>query len=35
MPELKPAIARLNPITWDEDNVREASEKIKAVFEIK
>lgn len=34
MPELKPAIARLNPITWDEDNVREASEKIKAVFEI-
>jgi hypothetical protein len=35
MPELKPAIARLNPITWDEDSVREASEKIKAVFEIR
>ncbi|WP_219847904.1 ImmA/IrrE family metallo-endopeptidase [Sphingobacterium gobiense] len=33
-PDYKPAIAKLNPITWDEDTVREASEKIKAVFEI-
>lgn len=33
-PDYKPAIAKLNPITWDEDTVREASKKIKAVFEI-
>ncbi|MBD1432395.1 ImmA/IrrE family metallo-endopeptidase [Sphingobacterium sp. DN00404] len=33
-PDYKPAISKLNPITWDEDTVREASEKIKAVFEI-
>lgn len=33
-PDYKVAVARLNPISWDEENVREASEKIKAVFEI-
>jgi len=33
-PDHKAAVAKLNPITWDEENVREASEKIKAVFEI-
>ena len=33
-PDYKPAISKLNPITWDEDTVRQASEKIKAVFEI-
>lgn len=33
-PDYKTAVAKLNPITWDEENVREASEKIKTVFEI-
>src|SRR5690606_42016444 len=33
-PDYKGAVRKLNPITWDEENVREASEKIKAVFEI-
>lgn len=33
-PSCKVAVAKLNPITWDEASVQEASEKIKAVFEI-
>lgn len=34
MPDYKQAVARLNPISWDEDSVHEISKKIKAVFEI-
>lgn len=33
-PDYKIAVAKLNPITWDEESVREVSKKIKAVFEI-
>lgn len=33
-PDYKIAIAKLNPITWDEESVKQVSEKIKAVFEI-
>lgn len=33
-PDYKIAVARLNPIAWNEDSVRVASKKIKAVFEI-
>ena len=33
-PSCKAAVAKLNPITWDEDSVHEACEKIKSVFEI-
>lgn len=33
-PDYKAAVARLNPISWDEDSVHEISRKIKAVFEI-
>ncbi len=33
-PDYKAAVAKLNPITWDEESVKQVSEKIKAVFEI-
>lgn len=33
-PDYKIAVSRLNPIAWNEESVRVASEKIKAVFEI-
>lgn len=33
-PDYKAAVARLNPITWDEESVKQVSEKIKSVFEI-
>lgn len=33
-PDYKLAISRLSPISWNEDSVSEASEKIKAIFEI-
>lgn len=33
-PDYKAAVARLSPISWNEDSVHEISKKIKAVFEI-
>lgn len=33
-PDYKAAVAKLNPITWDEESVKQVSAKIKAVFEI-
>lgn len=33
-PDYKVAITKLSPITWDEESVKQVSEKIKAVFEI-
>lgn len=33
-PNCKTAVSKLNPVSWDEDNIKVVSEKIKAVFEI-
>lgn len=34
-PPCKSAVSRLNPISWNEESIKVASEKIKAVFELK
>jgi hypothetical protein len=34
-PPCKSAVGRLNPISWNEDSIKVASDKIKAVFEFK
>ena len=33
-PDYSNAIAKLNPITWSEVSIKEASEKIKSVLEL-
>ncbi|WP_192348831.1 ImmA/IrrE family metallo-endopeptidase [Algoriphagus sp. Y33] len=33
-PNCKTAVSKLNPVSWNENNIKEVSEKIKAVFEI-
>lgn len=33
-PNCKTAVNKLNPVSWNEDNIKVVSEKIKAVFEI-
>lgn len=34
-PNCKEAVNKLNPVSWNEESIKSASEKIKAVFELK
>lgn len=34
-PDCKAAVSKLNPVSWNEENIKGVSDKIKAVFEIR